>query len=289
MRLQAAFLALLILGFGFGKELFGKSAFTQSEVAILAKELATADWPDEKLRNLFRHHTVKKLPNMISLNVTKPVVLKAQTYAHFAEPAAVERAWDFGRQWRKYLTMAQERTGVDLEVILAILLVETNLGRFTGKHQLLSIYPSIVVDATHLLTQDTVTKNAKLHKRVVRKRAWALEQIKAILQMKSKLNVDVYSLKGSYAGAIGLCQFLPTSYLDFARSFYDRTVDLFKAPDAIYSVANYLAKHGYRQGIQRQSNRKAVYAYNHSDVYVDIVLKAAQNIREFGTLKTTAH
>ena len=62
--------------------------------------------------------------------------------------------------------------------------------------------------------------------------------------------IDVFSVRGSYAGAIGIPQFMPGSYRRFAVDFDgDGAIDLRASPaDAIGSVANFLAKHGWRRG-----------------------------------------
>ena len=63
-----------------------------------------------------------------------------------------------------------------------------------------------------------------------------------------KYNLNIYSLKGSYAGAMGLGQFMPSSYLNYAVSFDgNKKIDLFTIKDAVVSVANYMNKHGWKK------------------------------------------
>lgn len=256
-----------------------KSSYDKAEIELLVKHLQSKSWPAEDLRKLFSSPAAQKMSNMVTLNVTKPVVLKATSYAHFAEPAAIERAFQYYSQWSSVLNQAAERFKVDPEVIVSILLVETNLGTFTGNYNLLSVYPSVFVDSYKLLQSAKVSKDTKLKARIERKKEWSLNQLRAMLAMQSKKRVDLSTLKGSYAGAIGISQFLPSSYLTYAVSSTSGPANLFNPPDAILSVANYLKKHGYKWGHLNTSNRKAIYGYNHSDVYVNIVLKAAQNLR----------
>ncbi len=252
-------------------------AFSPAEINLLVTSLEGDQWSKDQLKKVFSHPTVRKLPNMVSMNVVSPIKLKSETYAHFAEPGAIQRAVDFRSEWQPALATAAEKFHVDEEVILAILLVETNLGTFLGNYRLMNIYPSVFVDSAKIITDGRAPP--KLLERATRKRQWALDQLKALLTMNKDRGIDIFNLKGSYAGAIGICQFLPTSYMEHAVSLVKGSADLFKVPDALLSVANYLKHAGYEIGGEDSQKRKAIYAYNHSDVYVDIVLKVAQNLK----------
>ena len=86
--------------------------------------------------------------------------------------------------------------------------------------------------------------------------------------------------KGSYAGAFGIPQFLPTSYLKWGiDSDNSGSVNLYWYPDAIYSVANYLREHGWKPGLSQEKQEKVIWEYNHSKTYVDTVLKAARKLK----------
>ncbi|HPU23830.1 MAG TPA: lytic transglycosylase domain-containing protein, partial [Candidatus Kapabacteria bacterium] len=83
---------------------------------------------------------------------------------------------------------------------------------------------------------------------------------------------DIY---GSWAGAFGIPQFLPSSYVKYAiDGNNDGVVDLFNLSDAVFSVANYLKSHGWGEMLSEQ--RKAIFAYNNSTAYVDAVMKLAE-------------
>jgi len=72
-----------------------------------------------------------------------------------------------------------------------------------------------------------------------------------------------------------LCQFLPQSYVKFAKDGDgDGKIDLFEFPDAIISTGNYLQSHGYEEDIGQ-----AIWHYNHSRFYVGAVLRYANAFR----------
>lgn len=92
--------------------------------------------------------------------------------------------------------------------------------------------------------------------------------------------MDPYNIIGSYAGAMGLCQFMPSNIPILAEDGNkDGSVNLFHHADAIASIANYLKHYGWKPGISREEAGKAVYHYNHSSYYVEIVLKIIDKLK----------
>jgi membrane-bound lytic murein transglycosylase B len=93
-------------------------------------------------------------------------------------------------------------------------------------------------------------------------------------------NVDPVAIKGSYAGAMGISQFMPSNIPELAKDGNnDGSIDLFNHADAIASIAFYLKHHGWKPGISRQKAEKVVHHYNHSERYVDTVLKISKLLK----------
>jgi membrane-bound lytic murein transglycosylase B len=129
------------------------------------------------------------------------------------------------------LARAESETGVPAEVIVAIIGVETYYGRFAGSHR--------VIDALATLAFD-----------YPRRATFFRGELREFLLLAREQGLAALSVKGSFAGAMGLPQFMPGSYRRYAVDF-DRTgrADLFdSAEDAIGSVANYLARHDWQRG-----------------------------------------
>lgn len=126
---------------------------------------------------------------------------------------------------------ASERFGVDPEIIVAIIGVETFYGRNTGKHNVLTSLTTLAMD---------FPKREKFY----------TSELKNYLELirEEKINNPTI-LTGSYAGAMGLGQFISSSYRNFAIDFnQDGHKDLWHPDDAIGSVANYFSRHGWKQG-----------------------------------------
>ncbi len=151
----------------------------------------------------------------------------------FLQPLRVRRGLNFWRENADSLARALADYGVPPEVIVAIIGVETDYGRVTGNHRAL--------DSLATLGFDYPPRSEFFFK-----------ELKHLLLLASEEGKDAGSLKGSYAGALGLAQFMPSSFRAFAVDFSgDAQRDIWhSSEDAIGSVANYLAEHGWRENGQ---------------------------------------
>ncbi|SPJ33243.1 lytic murein transglycosylase B [Kushneria phyllosphaerae] len=149
----------------------------------------------------------------------------------FIKPERVAGGVEFIRAHRDAMARAEQEYGVPREIIAAIIGVETWYGRHTGSYR--------VIDALTTLAFDYPPRSDFFGR-----------ELEAFLTLTSEQGLDPMELKGSYAGAMGLPQFMPSSYQAYAVDFdNDGIKDLWKEPvDAIGSVANYFAEHGWRSG-----------------------------------------
>jgi membrane-bound lytic murein transglycosylase B len=205
-------------------------------------------------------------------------------YFQFTTQESIRKAQNYIDKHHDTLVMAEKKYGVDKNVITGILLVETRLGTYTGSSPILNTLATMASlkdpDRRETLFQNITNPN-RLSRETFEKQAdrrwnWAYDQLKAFLQYTERENIDPLSISGSYAGALGIAQFLPTSILAYARDGNgDDRIDLFDHADAIASVANYLKTFGWKPGISREKAEKAVFAYNRSSYYVNTILTIA--------------
>ncbi|MFC0668002.1 lytic murein transglycosylase B [Azotobacter chroococcum] len=149
----------------------------------------------------------------------------------FITEARVARGLDFWREHEAALARAEQEYGVPAQVIVAIIGVETFYGRNTGNYR--------VIDALSTLGFDYPPRAPFFRK-----------ELREFLLMTREEQVDPLSLTGSYAGAMGLPQFMPSSFRAYAVDFdNDGHIDIWKNPtDAIGSVASYFKRHGWSAG-----------------------------------------
>lgn len=149
----------------------------------------------------------------------------------FLTESRIAQGVDFWRENEDSLKRAEAEFGVPAEVIVAIIGVETFYGRNTGSHR--------VIDALTTLGFDYPPRQPFFR-----------QQLKEFLLLAREEQVDPLSLTGSYAGAMGLPQFMPSSFRAYAVDFDgDGRIDIWKNPtDAVGSAANYFKQHGWRPG-----------------------------------------
>src|SRR5690554_1015972 len=149
----------------------------------------------------------------------------------FITQARVDRGVQFWQENQAALQRAEQTYGVPAEIIVAIIGVETIYGGNTGSYR--------VIDALSTLAFDYPPRAPFFR-----------QQLKEYLLLTREEQVDPLSLKGSYAGAMGLPQFMPGSFRAYAVDFdHDGHIDIWQNPtDAVGSVANYFIKHGWKPG-----------------------------------------
>ncbi|WP_346837255.1 lytic murein transglycosylase B [Microbulbifer sp. SAOS-129_SWC] len=149
----------------------------------------------------------------------------------FLTPQSISGGVDFWDKNQRALAAAEKKYGVPAEMIVAIIGIETRYGGNMGGYR--------VLDALATLAFDYPPRSKFFTK-----------ELENYLLLTRDQGFDPTSLKGSYAGAMGLGQFMPSSYRAYAVDFDgDGHVNIWTdTEDAIGSVANYFAKHGWHRG-----------------------------------------
>ena len=210
-------------------------------------------------------------------------------YDQFTAPKSIADAAAYIRTHQAELERAEAVYGVDKTVISAILLVETRLGTYLGNRRVINTLATMAAlkekenkEAlwNSLADSQRVTRK-KFNQKIQKKSQWAYAELKALLTFAQREGIDPVAVKGSYAGAMGISQFMPSNVLALATDGNnDGKVNLFEHADAIHSIANYLKEFGWTPGINRQQAHKILYQYNHSNYYVDTLLKISDKLKE---------
>ncbi len=159
--------------------------------------------------------------------------------SRFIDPVRINAGVRFWRDNRETLERAEQQTGVPASIIVGIIGVETIYGQQVGTYR--------VMDALCTLAFDFPAH----HPRAQARTAFFLSELEAFLALTQRTGTDPLALRGSYAGAMGLPQFMPSSWAKYAVDFDgDGRVDLFhSASDVIGSVANYFTAFQWRPGM----------------------------------------
>ncbi len=211
-----------------------KDAFTQrADVRAFIRDMAQRHaFVESELQFLFAR--TRRMESVLKA-ITPPKDPRARSWrayrGRFVNEARIGEGLDFWRRHEAALSRAAEAHGVPEEIIVSIIGVETLYGRNAGSFR--------VIDALATL--------AFLYPP---RATYFRSELEQYLLFTRDAGLDVFSVKGSYAGAIGIPQFMPGSYRRFAVDFDgDGIVDLRASPaDAVGSVANFLKEHGWRRG-----------------------------------------
>lgn len=187
-------------------------------------------------------YTEQEITNIFSNVTLQPSVIKAferpaekLTWGDyrplFIKQSVVDYGLKFWSMHEQDLERAEQTYGVPAQIIVAIIGVETSFGRNVGQHRII----------------DSLTTLGLGYER---RKEFFLKELKEFLMLAKEEGVDINQQVGSYAGAMGVPQFIASSYRHYAVDFdNDGDRDLIgSVTDAIGSVANYLAEHGWQRG-----------------------------------------
>lgn len=179
-------------------------------------------------------HVTQPIPSVLKAirPPADPGIRSWRTYrSRFVEPVRIAAGKKFMQRYATELAAAEARFGVPAEIIAAIIGVETIYGKHTGSYTTFSALTTLAFD---------YPPRAKLFR----------QELIELLLLAREENRPILSYTGSYAGALGLPQFMPSSRRKYALDFdNDGKIDLAtSAADAIGSAANFLAEHGWEKG-----------------------------------------
>lgn len=165
--------------------------------------------------------------------ISRPATAKPwpEYRASFVNPERIKFGLEFWRKHRQTLQSAEQIYGVPQEIILAVIGVETVYGRDSGKYRVLDALTTLAFDYP-------------------RRADFFRGELENYLLLARDEQYDLLDMRGSYAGAMGIPQFMPSSHRKYAVDFNgNNKIDLLNEPaDAIGSVANYLHGYGWASG-----------------------------------------
>ena len=204
----------------------------REDVAAFIRQMAAeTDYTEAELVALFSQ--VEKQEHLFA-KLDRPAEKELDWYQYrgiFIKDKRIERGVDFWRRHSNQLAEVSEQTGVPPEIIVAIIGVETFYGNYKGKDPVFDSLVTLAFDYP-------------------RRASFFRRELEQFLLLAREQGFDARSLRGSYAGAMGMPQFISSSYRNYAVDFDgDGQTNLFDSiPDITGSVANYFVKHGWQRG-----------------------------------------
>ena len=243
-------------------------ARSQNEDNILADIRSDAEAkgiPKSYMENAFSHKGIQ-IHDKILERFVRPYEKQSWTNYRklFITDSRIKKGTQFYTENQGTLNAIAKNIKVDPFLILSIVGVESNYGLHQGEFT--------VFNALY-------TQIAKMPRRA----KWAKKELIEFLIYCYNDNIPPHSIKGSYAGAFGYGQFIPSSFNTYAA---DGNGDGIRKPydwsDVFASVGNYLAKNGYpvNNPSDQEKVYQSVFAYNHADNYVKAVLELRDEIKK---------
>jgi lytic murein transglycosylase len=235
--LRVCIVALGLSGVAFSAGAAGKKSIPPPQPTF--REFINALWPSAQERGISRatfdtaFARVAFDPKVVASAQSQPEFVRPiwDYIASAVAPDRIERGRDRARSEDLWLAKAKEAFGVDEAVLLGVWGMETDFGGFTGSNSVIQALASL----------------AFLHFQG----DYFRDELLSALAILEEGDIAPSLMRGSWAGAMGQTQFMPSSYLTYAIAFqrHDRRDIWASEADAIGSTANYLAKHGWARDL----------------------------------------
>jgi len=267
----------------YGDEANEISSFQQTLIHRLSQD----GFDFEFLTKLLTDPRAGFMPEMMRVSVISRET--PALYDQFLDPESILLAKKFHRQNHAILKQMEKRFHVENEVIVAILLVESRFGENIGKFRVIPTLASMaLMDSPENLQKnylslqeiDPELSHEWIEGLAKRKARWAYHELKCFLRIVRDEEIDPLEVYGSYAGALGMPQFIPSSYLTYAISKSSFGRWLISKEEAIFSIGNYLKSHGWKRNLSIKKKKQILWYYNRSEPYVETILHVAQKIRQ---------
>jgi peptidoglycan lytic transglycosylase B len=232
------------------------SPSVHQRVAYVVDQLTQNGFSRREARALFRDRRLKTYP---PVEVAPHQIDWDGFIASLVTADSVERGVEFLSQNRSALSQAEQRYGVEKEVLTALLRVESNLGKNTGRYVTFNVFYTSLVRSTEEFRWKR-----------------AAENLVSLAVYCKRSRESCFQIQGSYGGALGPAQFLPhTLEIYGCDGNGDGIVDPFQTGDAICSAANFLVQNGWRED---QTEALGKY-YGVTEGYPRAVLAYAETLR----------
>jgi membrane-bound lytic murein transglycosylase B len=233
---------------------------------MVSDHLQGSQVPEAFVREAFTHSDIK-IHTEIAERFAKPYEKKTwDVYRKiFVKESRILAGAKFYQENSDLINMVAGEYKVDPFIVVTIAGIESNYG---AHHSQFSVFNS-------LYTQ--------IHE-MPRRAKWASKELAEFIKYCFNDQLDPQEIGGSYAGAFGFGQFIPSSFNRYSIDFNEDGVrQPYDWPDVLASIANYLRRNGYNPNSNNYDRDgdiwKSIYAYNHSDNYVMAVLELKNEIK----------
>jgi len=245
---------------------FSQSLSDDLAYQIVSDHLEGSNVPEAYIREAFTHDEIK-IHKEIAEKFARPYEKKTwKVYRKiFVKDSRINAGAKFYKENIELIKSVSSEYRVDPFIIVTIAGIESNYGSHHSQYSVFNSLYSQIHD---------MPKRAK----------WASKELAEFIKYCYNDQLDPQEIGGSYAGAFGFGQFIPSSFNNFSVDFNEDGVrQPYDWPDVLASIANYLRRNGYKPNSNNYDRDgdiwKSIYAYNHANNYVMAVLELRNEIK----------
>ena len=245
---------------------FSQSLSDDLAYQIVSDHLEGSNVPEAYIREAFTHDEIK-IHKEIAEKFARPYEKKTwKVYRKiFVKDSRINAGAKFYKENIELIKSVSSEYRVDPFIIVTIAGIESNYGSHHSQYSVFNSLYSQIHD---------MPKRAK----------WASKELAEFIKYCYNDHLDPQEIGGSYAGAFGFGQFIPSSFNNFSVDFNEDGVrQPYDWPDVLASIANYLRRNGYKPNSNNYDRDgdiwKSIYAYNHANNYVMAVLELRNEIK----------
>ncbi len=228
-----------------------------------------------------------------SLFNTTPGASASQSEYMYYNPGFIPKGRAFIEKNRETFEAISDRYNISPEIITAILIMESKLGTYPEGYHAFQVYATLALandpDVLSTLRDIYGGRYPALYREETMEKArlkgrWALSELYNLILLSDNLQMDPLEMKSSVAGALGPAQFIPSTFKNYGvDGDADGRIDPFCMADAMASIAHFLNHSGWTETGPDQKKRAALWCYNHSEIYVNTIMKLYQELDLAGT------
>lgn len=233
--------------------------------------------------------SIRKDVAILNLFYSSPAGSTEEPSVMKIDPKLISQGRIFIRDNAASLAAVEQKFGTSPALLTAILIVESRLGTCAMKYKAVDAFFSLalMLDPKYLkeLQAEFGERYPQLHEETViakvrRRAAWALNELYNLGVIAGELGIDPLSIDGSFSGAMGPAQFIPSTFQSYGLDGdNDGKRNPFIMADAYASMGNYLQKSGWSETAPLDKKRRAIWQYNHSTVYVNTIMMLYEDLR----------
>jgi len=266
--------------------LFPVKLFAEAELSrqLIEERLVDKGIDKSQAKRLINDSRISAKPDLVIKNLfhSIPQGTEKQPEVMSIDPGSIKKGKIFISQNKDSLSSVEKRFGTSPQIVTAILIAESKLGKYPMRYNVVTAY----INLASLLDPDYLAQIQKKYaavypqlideytiNRAQRKAQWAMDELYHLVYLANELKMDPINIMGSFAGAIGPAQFIPSTFRTYGiDGDEDGIRNPFNMRDAKASIGYYLKSSGWSEDAPLGTKRDAVWQYNHSRVYVNTIM-----------------